>query len=141
MKKMITLMLGIFLLTNAEATVYVVPGGSGDGSSWASALGDIQSAVNAAQVLFSTTTTPDLRFYDGPADEEYDTSGKRTERSIYARSWIDSPSKESTITLTIQGYWNLPESDYFSTEVQTDGTTKIIVKTKHGLSREIRLSP
>lgn len=58
MKKMITLMLGIFLLTNAEATVYVVPGGSGDGSSWASALGDIQSAVNAAQVLFSTTTTP-----------------------------------------------------------------------------------
>ena len=58
MKKMITLMLGIFLLTSTEATVYVVPGGTGDGSSWASALGDIQSAVNAAQVLFSTTTTP-----------------------------------------------------------------------------------
>jgi len=56
MKKMITLVLGIMLVGGVEATVYVVPGGTGDGSSWSNALGDIQSAVNAAQVLFSTSS-------------------------------------------------------------------------------------
>ena len=89
--------------------------------------------------LVLSVADPDLRFYEGEADEEYDTSGKRTERSIYARSWINSPSKEGMLTLVLNGNWNLPKSDYFSTEDQNNGTTKIIVRTKHGLSREIRL--
>ena len=89
--------------------------------------------------LVLSVADPDLRFYEGEADEEYDASGKRTERSIYARSWINSPSKEGMLTLVLNGNWNLPKSDYFSTEDQNNGTTKIIVRTKHGLSREIRL--
>lgn len=58
MKKMITLMLGIIMVTSTQATIYVASGSSGDGSSWATAMGDIQSAVNAAQVLYSSTSTP-----------------------------------------------------------------------------------
>lgn len=89
--------------------------------------------------LVLSVADPDLRFYEGEADEEYDASGKRTERSLYARSWINSPSNEGMLTLVLNGNWSIPESDYFSTADHNNGSTKIIVKTKHGLSREIRL--
>lgn len=41
-----------------NATFYVVPGGSGtvDGSSWANAYGDIQTAINAASTLYGTSS-------------------------------------------------------------------------------------
>lgn len=90
--------------------------------------------------LVLSVADPDLRFYQGPADEEYDASGKRIERSVYSRSWINSPSGESCLTLVLKGRWKFSDSDYFSIEEQNDETTTVIVKTQHGLSREIRLS-
>jgi len=44
----------------ANATIYVVPNGSGtkDGSSWNNAMGDIQSAINAAKTTCTNTRTP-----------------------------------------------------------------------------------
>jgi hypothetical protein len=42
-----------------KATLYVVPGGAGtaDGSSWANAYSDIQTAINAASTLYGTSAT------------------------------------------------------------------------------------
>lgn len=59
--KKITLLFAIAMFSLiGNATLYVVPGGSGtaDGSSWENAFGSIQSAVDAASTLYSTTTTP-----------------------------------------------------------------------------------
>ena len=59
--KKITLILFLAMYTlYANATFYVVPGGAGaaDGSSWANAYGDIQTAINAASTLYGTSSTP-----------------------------------------------------------------------------------
>jgi len=59
MKKLITLVLSISLFSFvANATLYVVPSGTGDGSSWGNAYGDIQTAINAASTLYVNTTVP-----------------------------------------------------------------------------------
>ena len=59
MKKLITLVLSISLFSFvANATLYVVPSGTGDGSSWGNAYGDIQTAINAASTIYVNTTVP-----------------------------------------------------------------------------------
>lgn len=56
---------------------------------------------------------PDLRFYEGPADEVYDTEGRSVERSIYSRTWINDASKPAKVMVTLNGKWRpdqLPEN-------------------------------
>ena len=50
MKKLITAAMTLALALSAGATVrYVAPSGSGDGSSWQNAGGDLQAAIDASQ--------------------------------------------------------------------------------------------
>lgn len=55
MKKLILFILLVFsasmYVVGADGIVYVKPGGSGDGSSWENALGDIQAGISAANAL------------------------------------------------------------------------------------------
>lgn len=52
MKKLITLVFSFsFFIFVANATFYVVPSGTGDGSSWGNAYGSIQTAIDAASAL------------------------------------------------------------------------------------------
>lgn len=52
MKKLITLVFSFsFFIFVANATFYVVPSGTGDGSSWGNAYGNIQTAIDAASAL------------------------------------------------------------------------------------------
>ena len=53
--------------------------------------------------LIVSVADPDLHLYEGPSDETYDADGKRIERIIYSYPWKDSPSRPSTITITLQG--------------------------------------
>lgn len=53
--------------------------------------------------LIVSVADPDLHLYEGPSDETYDADGKRVERIIYSYPWKDSPSRPSTITITLQG--------------------------------------
>ena len=53
--------------------------------------------------LIVSVADPDLHLYEGPSDETYDANGKRIERIIYSYPWKDSPSRPSTITITLQG--------------------------------------
>lgn len=62
--------------------------------------------------LFLTVSQPDLALYRGPSDEAFDKGGKRIERSIYSRPWIDHDSGEIPVTLTLKGLWQVAETAY-----------------------------
>ncbi len=57
-----------------------------------------------------TVSQPDLALYRGASDEAFDENGKRIERSIYSRPWIDNDSGEIPVTITIKGKWNVEET-------------------------------
>lgn len=82
---------------------------------------------------------PDLRFYEGPSDERFDTAGKRIERSIYAREWIDHPSIASSLRITIRGCWALKEPSSVC-RAETDGVHTVLTFTcREGATREVEL--
>ena len=62
--------------------------------------------------LLLTVSQPDLALYRGPSDEAFDKDGKRIERSIYSRPWIDNDSGEIPVTVTLKGEWNVAEPPY-----------------------------
>lgn len=57
-----------------------------------------------------TVSQPDLALYRGASDEAFDKDGKRTERSIYSRPWIDNDSGTMPVTITVKGNWKVKES-------------------------------
>lgn len=93
----------------------------------------------AANELIISVADPDLRFYEGPADDQYDEKGKRVERTVYSRNWINNPSKEALLTITLKGKWSLKDTKWATILDKNENLTRIAVKTQHGLSREIRL--
>lgn len=95
--------------------------------------------MDAASVVLSIAD-PDLRFYDGSADEQYDEHGKRIERSVYSREWINNPSKASLLSIELVGKWNLAENNFARITNQSNELTTIEVQTQHGFSRELVLS-
>ena len=62
--------------------------------------------------LLLTVSQPDLALYRGPSDEAFDKDGKRIERSIYSRPWIDNESGEVPVTVTLKGWWKVAETPY-----------------------------
>lgn len=52
--------------------------------------------------LLLTVSQPDLALYRGSSDEAFDKDGKRIERSIYSRPWIDNDSGEIPVTVTLR---------------------------------------
>lgn len=83
---------------------------------------------------------PDLRLYEGPSDEVFTPDGKRVERSIYSRTWIDNPSAPSTITLTLHGQWRPAGGDVCTTSLR-DGYTIVNIPCREGATRQIELQP
>ena len=62
--------------------------------------------------LLLTVAQPDLALYRGPSDEAFDKDGKRIERSIYSRPWINNDSGEIPVTVTLKGQWQVAETPY-----------------------------
>lgn len=62
--------------------------------------------------LLLTVSQPDLALYRGSSDEAFDKDGKRIERSIYSRPWIDNDSGEIPVTVTLKGLWQVAETNY-----------------------------
>ena len=56
----------------------------------------------SADKVLLTVAQPDLALYRGPSDEAFDKDGKRMERSIYSRPWIDNESGEIPVTVTTE---------------------------------------
>lgn len=83
---------------------------------------------------------PDLRFYTGVPDEIRGADGKTVERSIYSRSWIDTPSQPSRVQVALHGAWMLAEEAAHCTVTQTGATTTIDIVCREGATRELKLS-
>ncbi|GAB1415073.1 chondroitinase family polysaccharide lyase [Paludibacter sp.] len=100
----------------------------------------VMAENQASGQLRLSVCDPDLRFYEGQADEQYDSNGKRIERSVYSRNWINNPSQPSVITVTIRGNWQLSEpSEHFNVKSYSNDKTTVKVSCQHGLSREVEL--
>ena len=83
----------------------------------------IMTDESIANKLTIAVSDPDLRFYDGKPDDNYDNNGKRLERSVYSRSWKDNPSKTSEIKVTLNGFWETEKNyDFIKTETLNDTT-------------------
>ncbi|MCP9612525.1 chondroitinase family polysaccharide lyase [Coprobacter tertius] len=90
--------------------------------------------------LILSVCDPDLKFYDGPADEIYDKNGKTIERSIYSRKWINNPSGISTIEVTIKGIWEISgNSEDVHIKTHQKDNTVFEISCQNGLTREVKL--
>ena len=90
--------------------------------------------------LTVSVADPDLRFYEGPSDEVFDAEGKRVERSIYSRKWIDDPSAPSEVQVEIRGRWTLAAaSEYCRAEILGDRTL-LTFSCREGATREVKLN-
>lgn len=85
-------------------------------------------------------SNPDLAMYEGPSDEVFDKDGKRIERSVYGREWIDNPCGETDIEVTIKGLWDIDDACGCSVGIvrENDNTT-LRFKSMEGRTEEITL--
>lgn len=86
-----------------------------------------------------TVAQPDLAFYRGPSDEAFDENGKRIERSIYSRPWIDNDSGEIPVTVTLKGRWSVKETPTCKVVSSNKNTTVIRFVCKDGASQDVEL--
>ena len=87
-----------------------------------------------------SVSNPDLALYDGPSDEVYDENGKRLERSVYGRKWIDNPCGETTVTITLAGEWEISDKNGCEVSATYDnGRTILVFKSKEARTEEITL--
>lgn len=90
--------------------------------------------------MLLTVAQPDLALYRGPSDEAYDKDGKRMERSIYSRPWIDNESGEIAVTLTIKGRWSVAETPFCKLISSDKKQTILRFICKDAASFEVELS-
>ena len=88
-----------------------------------------------------SVSNPDLALYEGPSDEVFDENGKRVERSIYGRKWVDSPCGQTEVRLTLNGIWELADSGKNDVKVtDAGGNTELVFLTGEGRTEEILLT-
>ncbi len=90
--------------------------------------------------LTLSVADPDLALYEGESDEQFDADGKRIERSIYSRKWIDNPSAEHRVTVTLRGTWRPVGACEYAAVEHESGVTRLVVACREGATREIRLT-
>ena len=93
----------------------------------------------SADKVLLTVAQPDLALYRGPSDEAFDKDGKRMERSIYSRPWIDNESGEIPVTVTLKGRWKVVETPYYKVVSEDKKQTVLRFLCKDGASYEVEL--
>ena len=94
----------------------------------------------AKNEIVLTVAQPDLAFYTGKSDEKFDENGKRVERSIYSRPWIDNESQEQVVTVTLQKKWKMTSAHKNVKIVSADKKQTVIAFTcKDGMSYDVKL--
>lgn len=98
--------------------------------------------------LSIAVANPDLALYAGASDEVFDENGKRVERSIYGRDWVNNPAAETSVTFVLNGEWKLEAhicgsglecyESFTPTVTVSDGKTTVTVKTKECRTEELR---
>lgn len=87
-----------------------------------------------------TVCQPDLALYRGPSDELFDENGKRVERSIYSRPWINNASGEIPLTLTLKGKWGAKTVSDCRILSQDEEQTVLEFICKDGASYDVELT-
>lgn len=88
-----------------------------------------------------TVAQPDLALYSGKSDEAFDANGKRIERSIYSRPWINDPSQVIPVTVTLRGNWKMESSNDSVRMISTNKETTVLqFNCKEGKSLDVRLT-
>ena len=83
---------------------------------------------------------PDLAIYSGPSDEIFDEDGKRRERSVYGRKWINDPCMPVSVELVLNGNWEIEEKgDSEVSATCSDGKTRLVFTTREARTEEITL--
>ena len=88
-----------------------------------------------------TVCQPDLALYRGPSDDIYDEKGKRIERSIYSRPWIDNDSGEIPVTITLRGRWAIRETPACQVVSSDKKYTVLRFICKDGKSQDVEIFP
>lgn len=113
--------------------------------------GDVDSFIlssTPAMIMYSTdqncltlsVCNPDLALYEGEADEVYDENGKRTERSVYGRKWIDSHCLPTSVTIRLSGNWQISSPTETSVEIlQAEGDTILTIHSREAKTEELVL--
>lgn len=85
-----------------------------------------------------SVSNPDLALYEGPSDEVFDKDGKRVERSVYSRKWLDNPCGETTIKLTLKGKWDIADRNGCKVTVEyREGNTLLTFTSREARTEEI----
>lgn len=99
----------------------------------------VMYSADAARMTLSVSN-PDLALYEGPSDEKFDKDGKRIERSVYSREWINSPCGETKVTLTLEGLWEITDLGGCDVTISHDNRqTTLTFRSKEARTEEIRL--
>lgn len=93
----------------------------------------------ASDKYLLTVAQPDLALYRGDSDEALDENGKRIERSIYSRPWINNESGEIPVTVTLKGRWTVEETPYCKLVSADKKQTVLCFTCKDGASFEVEL--
>lgn len=89
--------------------------------------------------LVLTVSNPDLALYRGESDEAFDQDGKRIERSIYSRPWIENESQEIPVNITLKGEWIIKDNDGYILIQRENKRTQLTFKCKDAASINVEL--
>ena len=115
------------------------PGRVGEGLLESVSLPSLVMIGGGGDRLTVSAADPDLRFYEGPSDEVFDADGKRVERSIYSRKWIDNPSGASELNVVIRGRWQMDGDTPGCRTAVYGGNTVVTFTCREGATREVNL--
>ena len=95
--------------------------------------------IDNGQINISVSN-PDLALYTGEADEIFDEDGKRKERSVYGRKWVNNPAAPTEVNIILNGKWTASDHDNIETLERTDIRTVIKVNTSECRTETIKLN-
>ena len=113
--------------------------------------GDVDETIiecSPAMVMYSveddtmtlSVSNPDLALYEGPSDEIFDENGKRIERSVYSRKWINNPCADTKVYMTLSGLWKIENADGVKIAAKhNNGNTALEFTSKEARTEEITL--
>lgn len=96
---------------------------------------------SAGGTVTLSLSNPDLALYRGESDDIFDSKGRRIERSVYGREWIDSPCLPTEVTLTVRGKWELAVPHEGMTLETEGGLTRITAECLEAATEEVVLRP
>ena len=100
----------------------------------------VMYSISGGKMTLSVSN-PDLALYSGPSDEVFDENGKRKERSIYGRKWVDDDCMPTSVSIILEGEWTVENMEDSNVEVEyRDGKTGLVFNTREARTEEIILT-